>query len=339
MTANAVHDFSSLLRSPGKITEDDVRHFRREVFSDGIVSRAEAEGVFAMNDSVPVKCEDWNEFFIEAMTDHVVHQAEPRGHVSLENAEWLVARISHDGLVDSASELEMLVKILSRASSSPEMLVRFALDQVAVAVLQGEGPLARGRHLVKGVIGEAEVELIRTILYAAGGAGGLSVSRMEAEILFDLNEMTDGARNHPAWQELFVRASANYLMAVSTPKAPSRAEALARQEWLEDTETDVGGFIGNMLGGFGKMFTDGFFDDVFTTSHVQMERAWKDRNTHLAARAEAANAIDTEEAIWLVERIRRDGKVNANEKALLEFIRQESHGIDPQLKALLAEAA
>lgn len=331
--------FADLLETPGMITDRDVRHFRREVFQDGLVSQEEADAVFALNDAISNKCEAWNEFFVEVMTDFTVMQAEPRGYVSNDNAQGLVNRISHDGVVDSTTELELLVRVMAKANDCPPALAGFALAQIAYAVVEGEGPLARGMHLQKGVIGAAEVELLRTVLYAAGGSNGLSISRQEAEILFDLNERTDAARNDPSWQDLFVRATANYLMAASTSHAPTRDQVLARQEWLEDTEEDAGGMIGEVFSGFAKVFTEGFFDDVFTSSHVQMERAWNTRNRENAAASHSAEAIDAGEANWLVERIQRDGAVNPNERALLEFIRKESHMVDPRVLELMDRVA
>ncbi len=339
MHAQNSGQYGELLERPGVISERDVKRFRREVFQDGFVSQVEADAVFALNDAVKTKCPEWNEFFIETMTDFTVMQAEPRGYVSNANAQWLVNSISHDGVVDSASELELLVRVLAKSHDCPPALARFALAQIAYAVIEGEGPLARGMQLTKGVIGAAEVELLRTVLYAAGGANGLSISKQEAEILFDLNERSDPSRNDPSWQDLFVRATANYLMAVSSASAPSRSEALARQEWLEDTEEDVSGFLGGIVGGMSKIFTEGFFDDVFTSSHVQMERAWNARNTTMEVAIHRNAAIDSTEAAWLVERIKRDGAINPNEKALLAFIRKESHQVDPKVMELLSQVA
>ena len=331
--------YAALLKTPGVISDADVLHFRREVFQDGFVSQLEADAVFSLNDAIDEKCEAWNEFFVEAMTDFTVMQAEPRGYVSNSNAQWLVNRISHDGVVDSATELELLVRVVAKATDCPPALVQFALAQIAFAVIEGEGALAKSMQLTRGVIGEAEVELLRTVLYAAGGCNGLSISKQEAEILFDLNERTDGERNHPSWQDLFVRASANYLMSVSSYTAPSRAEALARQEWLEDTDEDPAGLLGDALSSIGNVFSKGFFDDVFTSSHVQMERAWNEKNNKVADQLHNAEVVDATEAAWLIDRMKRDGKVNSNEKALLEFIRKESHLVDPKVLQLMDQVA
>jgi hypothetical protein len=327
-----------LLKQSGRISEQDVRHLRREVFRDGLVSHAEADAIFDLDTVAGQKCPDWYEFFVEALTDFTVNQAEPRGYVSLANAEWLIERVSHDGHVDTLSELELLIDVLSKAKSSPETLVRYTLGEIGRAVVDGEGPLAHGRQLKKGVIDEAEVELIREVLYAFGGEAGISISRAEAEMLFDLNDKTIEAENHPAWRELFVKAIANYLMAAASYQAPSRTAALAREEWLEDTTVDVAGALKGVFGGFGGAFTKSFFSDV-TSAHEQMEKAWAERNHRVASAEAQAEMIVDGEADWLIDRLDRDGLVHDNEKALLRFIRDESPNIHPKLKPWLDKVA
>jgi hypothetical protein len=335
---SAVPVLGDLLEKPGCIGPADVRHMRGEVFRDGVVSFAEADAIFALDMATSEKCAEWTEFFVEALTDFTVNQAEPRGCVSLANAQWLIDRVSHDGHLDTVTELELLVKVLDRSQSSPELLVRYVMSEIGRAVLEGEGPLACGRTLEKGAIGEAEVELIRRVMYAFGGEAGISISRTEAETLFDLNDRSVQSKNHPAWNDLFVRAVANYLMAASSYKAPSRAVALVREEWLEDDSTDVRGTIVGAFAGLGQMLTKGFFDDI-VDAHEQMERAWADRNHRVEQAESAAAVVDSEEVTWLIDRLDSDGMLRDNEKALLRFIRAESPDIHPKLKPWLEKSA
>lgn len=326
--------FAGLLKTPGVISSEDVAYMRREVFRDGVVSPAEADAIFAMNDQVQEKCAEWNGFFAEVLCDYAVHQAEPRGYVSLANAEWLIERISHDGHVEQANELELLVRVMNKARRSPEKLAGFALSEIARAVVEGEGPLANGREIEKGVIGEAEVELLRAALYAFGGEAGISISRAEAEILFDVNAKTAESDNHPAWRELFVKAIGNYLMAAASYRAIPRAEALAREEWLEDTSTDTAGFLKQAFSGFGSLFSDGFLGEV-TGAHEQMEQAWAARNAAQETAEQAAARIDQDEAEWLIDRLVSDGIIHDDEKALLDFIRREAGPVAPVLEPWL----
>ena len=54
---------------------------------------------------------EWQEFFVEAVTDFIVHQEKPRGYISQENADWLMRAISDDAMVTSMVELELLVAV------------------------------------------------------------------------------------------------------------------------------------------------------------------------------------------------------------------------------------
>ena len=84
----------------------------------------------------------------------------------------------------------MLVNVVDKARWSPQSLVTFALEQVKRAVLNGDGPLRAGRPSSAGTINEAEVELLKRILYAFGGDGSIGITRAEAEVLFVIDEGT-----------------------------------------------------------------------------------------------------------------------------------------------------
>ena len=332
-------DFSALLQQPGTISTTDVRKFRGEVFGDGLVSLAEAEAVFAINNETPIKCDAWVEFFVEAIVDFIVHQAQPKGYVSYANAEWLIKQINHDGRVETHSELELLIKTIEKAERCPEFLCTFALKQVATAVIQGDGQLLNDRQLQPCVIGAPEVELVRRILFSYGGDSGLHISKAEAEILFDLNDQTVEAENHPSWSDLFMKAVANHLMAVSGYQSVDRNEAIRREEWLNDTQMDVAGTLANSLRSIGSLFSREGFMDSFKTDHQRMQEAWSARNAKWAAQ-DAINAqIDPGEGEWLAERIGRDGVIHQNEKALLRFIKEESPKVHPAIQQLIDQVA
>ncbi|MGI9414373.1 MAG: hypothetical protein ACR2PM_11930 [Hyphomicrobiales bacterium] len=312
------------------ISADDVLTLRREVFGDGIVSEAEAELLFRLNENCPEQDPKWGEFFIEGLTDFTVHQAEPEGYVSESNAKWLIERVGQDGRVDTETELELLVKVIETAKSSPEHMVAHVLEQVKRGVIEGEGPVGKGRELKPGVIGEAEVELLRRVLYAFGGDGNIAITRAEAEILFDLNDATVEAENHPSWSDLFVKAVANFLMAASDYVVPTRQEAMKREDWLEEQD-GIGGFMSKMLSGGLKGIWHAYRQDEDVERYA---RLFGRENM-----IEHSEKISGVEADWLANRIGRDGRFHENEKALIEFIKTESPNIHPTLKPLLDRVA
>lgn len=312
------------IRRSGAITSDDVLRLRREVFRDGVVSLREAEAIFALNDRITGQCAQWHSFFVEAMTDFTVHQAEPRGYVTEANAKWLIDHISLDGRIQGETELELLVQVLETATASPENLSAYALEQVKEAVLEGESPLRQGDILKANVISAEEVELLRRILYAFSGDGAVAISRAEAEILFDLNDATSENENDPSWSDLFVKAVANFLMASNGYHVPTRQEAIRREQWLDSHSTMSGHFSSMLAGGL-----RGILNAYREPSLREQAEARLSAQKEEIAEAEQ---ITLDEAEWLTSRIGRDGILHDNEKALIEFIQNESPQMHPVLR-------
>jgi hypothetical protein len=268
---------------------------------------------------------------VETITDYIVEQAEPHGYLTLENAQWLIERVSGDGRVETKTELELLVNVLDKARWAPLSLVRFALDQVRHAVLTGTGPLRSGRKLEPGLVSEADVDLLRRILYSFGGDGNIAVTRLEAEALFDIEEATASADNHPAWADLFVKAIANSVMAASGYATPPREVALARDAWLDrrgDLALDA--FVAGMAGGLKGLLSS-------YREQSEEERAIA-RLTQQKIEIVTHEAVTAAEASWLAARIGRDGTLTPNERALLAFLKAESPSLHPDLHDLVANA-
>ena len=316
----------------GKITADDVLRLRHRVFWKGVVTPQDAEMVFSLNDRLGEEADPaWRHFFIEALTDYLVNQAEPRGYVSEANADWLIERIGRSGHVDTLCELELLVKVLERAQQSPVTLIRFALDQVRQGVIDGKGTIGRHHNTQALAITEGEVELVRRMLYAFGGDANIAVTRQEAEVLFDINDATSELDNHPAWSDLFVKALANFLMASAGYQVPSRAEALRREAWLDAPSPGIGDFMGKMLAGS----LDAIWD-AYQRGALDGEPKKPATSSGLSIGHEPR--VTPEEARWAAERMGRDG-LHENELALIQFLRSRSAHLHPKLKPILKHVA
>ncbi len=126
--------------------------------------------------------------------------------------------------------------IIDMATSVPEKLVLFVMAEMRIGVLEGEGPVRNGRRLEPGTIAEAEIDLLRRLVYSTASDGNIKITRLEAELLFDLNDVIVAAENHADWADLFVNAITNYVMAARL-WAPRPHEEVVRQEvWLEQCD-------------------------------------------------------------------------------------------------------
>jgi hypothetical protein len=320
------------IKARGSIKDADVLKLRRNYYDDGIISPEEADVIFALNEACPVQDPAWADCFVETITDYLVEQAEPRGYLTAENAQWLIERIGRDGRVDSKTKLELLVNVLDKARWAPQSLARFALEQVKQAVLSGTGPLRSGNMLEPGIVSECDVDLLRRILYAAASDGCIAVTRVEAEVLFEIDESSCERDNHPAWTDLFIKAIANCVMAASGYGPPPREAALAGAAWL-DRRGDLS--LDAILSGVGPDFK-GLFAGY---SEQTAEEGAIAHLTRQKVEIVTRDAVEPANAAWLAERIGRDGKITPNERALLMFLKTESPAIDPALRVLVDKAA
>lgn len=313
----------------GSIKDIDVIKLRAAYYDDGTISTEEAGMLFHVNEASPVQDPSWAPFFVEAITDYIVNQSPPEGYITAENADWLIGKISRNGLVDTKTKLDLLINVLDKARWSPASLVRFALEQVKGAVLNSDGPLRAGKKLVAGEISESEIELVRRILYAFGGDGSVAVTRAEAEVLFDINDAVGQGPANPAWTDLFAKAIASSLMASSGYAVPTREEALRREEWLEQRgDLSPRAMAGAMtvlgLSNIWPLFREQSSEE---RALARLERQRIEIITN--------EEITEGEADWLIARLARDGEVTYNEEALLAFLNRESPKIPSSLADLI----
>ncbi len=320
------------ITAKGRITRDDVVALRSRTYTDGLATRAEAEALFALATACPIRCPEWSLFFVEAVSDYIVHQEKPHGYVSEDNAAWLIRAISRDGRVESPVELELLVRVLEQAKSAPASLAAYALRQVADAAIHASGPLA-GEGRMGGIIGRPDVDLVRRVLHAFGGAGNIAITRDEAEVLIEMNDRTVEEMNDPSWNDLFVKSVANFVMSTSGYEVPSRDEALRRDNFFERADADIGGFFSRMVSGGVAGILDSY------EKVTSLEADWDERNDRLETRMRSAEAVTASEAQWLSERIGGNRLLHENERELLSFIKHASPSVHPDLKPLLDKVA
>ncbi|MBS0233105.1 MAG: hypothetical protein JSR99_06430 [Proteobacteria bacterium] len=305
---------------------DDVLLLKRVFYEDGIVSSDEADLLFSMNEACSVQHADWPDFFVEAITDYLVFQEQPRGYLTAANANWLVDRVSLDGKVRSKVGFDLILSVLDKARWAPASLSKFALSQVKHAVVTGKGPLRQGKHLAPGKISEGEVELLRRILYAFGGGRNVAVTRDEADVLFDIDETVAGSLPNAAWTDLFVKAVANVMMSASGYSVPSREEAL-KQEADVDADSDQASLLSSLL-------------SMVQSNLSSMQTAYHDQSIEERALARLEHQrieIITHEEIadadpsWLVGRLGRGGRLSPSERALIAYLNHEGPKIHPTI--------
>jgi hypothetical protein len=282
------------------ISAEQVLELRARVWSDGSVSAEEADNLFALN-STAAPSTEWTTFFVEAICEFLLSNSEPRGYVSDAGASWLIAHVDRDGRIGSPAELELIVKLLERASYAPESLRKFALHDLEQTVLS------------ENRIDDRETALIRRLIFAPAGDAPAKVSRAEAEMLFRLKDATLGGAVSPEWKKLFVQGVANHLMAHQAFNPPSREEELRMEQ---PYKADPFGHVLSRLGR-GAPGLDEVRESVFGENEDEKIAGYQ--------RGVDADAdVTADEGHWLNRLFEKDGARDELEQALVDALAEDN---------------
>jgi uncharacterized protein with PIN domain len=298
----------------GQISSEELLALRREGWGDGIITRAEAEALFAVNNALKERSPEWCDFFVEAIGEFVLNAAPPRLQCSAEEVEWLIGQIDHDGVVESMVELETMVRILERAENTPDRLKDYVLGVVEREVLTGTGPTRCGGALSATHISAAECRIIRRVIFASGGHGPAAVTRHDAEMLFRLKDATLAEENAAEWDDLFVDGVANFLKGFVLPNAQLSHERKRELEaFIADSSVSVGRFMGRVAKEAPQMANH--FGKVFGKK--------QDSGTDFDALAQAGEVVTDFESRWLEEMVAADGEIDELESQLIARLAAE----------------
>lgn len=302
-------DIARRAAADGQITAEGLLALRREGWGDGIITRAEAEALFAVNNALVERSPEWCDFFVEAIGEFVLNGTPPRLQCSLEEAEWLIGQIDHDGVVDSMVELETMVRIIERAENVPDRLKNYVLDQIEREVLTGTGPTRCGGELAATRITAAECRIIRRVIFASGGCAPAAVSRFEAEMLFRLKDATLAEENAAEWDDLFIDGVANFLKGFTHQNAQLSHERKRELEAFiaSENKANVGRFIGRVIREVPNV--GNHFGLVFGKKQPSGP-------DYAAIAAEGEKVTDFESA-WLEGMVDADGEVDELESRLI----------------------
>jgi hypothetical protein len=314
------------IRARGSIHGADVRRLRRNISDGGRIAADDADTILALNEACPVQDPAWADWFVETLVDFIVDQTEPEGHLTADNAAWLIARISWNGRIATRTAMDLVLGVLDRARWVPQCLARFALDQVRDAIVDGAGPLRSDDTSAPRTVGRLHVDLLRRILCSCDGDGDLPITRPEAEVLFDIDAATAGGENHFGWRDLFVKAGVNCVLAACGYATPPRRLALAGGD----------GALDGALAGIGR--------GVWPPSAAAY-RLQSSEGRDLARLARQKIEIVTREELWMADagwlagRIAGAGRPGPNARALLVVLKGTGARLPPGLQALVDKLA
>lgn len=307
--------FAEQAHADGRIEPEEILRLRREGWADGRIEPAEAEALFVANDLLSERSEEWTDFFVEALAEFLLAGGVPRGFISEDQAEWLIARLDRAGAVETMAELELLARLFDRAEAIPERLKAYAVARIEQIVLTGTGPTRDGGAVEAAKIAPAECRLLKRFVFSFAGDTAGGVSRAEAEMLFRIKDATLGADNAPEWADLFVKAVANHLMGHNRFHQLSVSRASELDSFMGDSTPRLGAFLSRVA----STRMEGATDELKRVLGFGRKGAGRDIDGEVA---DDRRMTEMENA-WLQQQVEANHQLDPLDKALLRFIAEE----------------
>lgn len=322
-----VSNLAARLAEAGQVSDGDVLALRNLVWREDGISLEMLDALFLVNDRCAPASPAWIDFFAEAVEHALLHQTPPPGFLDEDGARWLRAKIDRDGRVATLGEIELLVSILENAENAPESLKAYALAQIEATITSGVGPTRGPGPIRPNCVDDAEVQLLRRLIFAGGGEGAIIVGGQEADMLFRIKDAALHGQNTPDWLQLFVQGVGNHLMAHSDYRPLSREDAARLNAEMDASTPSVAGFFRRMLPS--DMLGRGTILDAFKSVFPHGDELFA-----RPASAVGAATLTPVEAAWLKTHIAADGETDPFEKALMTFILDEVGNVPAPLSDL-----
>ncbi|WP_245626690.1 hypothetical protein [Croceicoccus naphthovorans] len=291
-----------------RVSSEELLSLRRAGWANGTITPEEAETIFALNDALDDRSAEWVDFFVEAIGEYVLNTMQPAGYVTEEQGKWLIDRLNASGKVESMAEMELVVRLVERASNVPERLKVYVIATLEHEVLSGTGPTRHGGDLSDTHVSEAECRILRRALFAPGSDRPGAISRREAEMLYRIKDACLESENAPEWKRLFVQAVGNHLQGYASASAQiSRERAAELEAFMADASSNVGRFLGRMA----------------KTSPNRFGKVFGKKGTDAPTREQlvaADHAVTASEKKWLDIQMSGNGMVDEYDQALLRFL-------------------
>jgi|TARA_B110001469_G_C9644259_1_gene324976 hypothetical protein len=113
-----IEELKKSVLEDGIIDATEVLEIKETIYADGLIDKDEADFLFELNDAVSGKenAVEWQELFVEAITDFLLKDDVSPGEVDAEEGDWLIAHIESDGEYDE-TEKALLTNIKAKATS------------------------------------------------------------------------------------------------------------------------------------------------------------------------------------------------------------------------------
>lgn len=213
----------------GRLTTQNINILKADIFPKGVRSSHDAAVLLAINTSCREATPEWNDYFVQNLSDFVLHHRPPQGELDDAKTLTLERMLAADGVIATELEFRVLLRVMDLASRIPDSFKVFALSQLRHAINGGYGALAgRRRGHQRGISG-GDIDYVRTVVEARDDERQVMVSPAVHRVLLSIDAVSNPALNDHGWVPFLACLKTSAAAATRTVAGKSGA---GRSSWV-----------------------------------------------------------------------------------------------------------
>lgn len=184
------------------MTSHDMRLLRLHSFPDGIRTSDDVITIMTLNVSCEEKPPEWERYFVEQMTAHIVYHRAPKSYIDEGKAQWISRVFATDGIVANPIELECILHVIDHASRIPASLTCLVINQL-MAAFRGIDCAYVKRYGAATDNPDAAIGFLQRALRHSLGQLATPLSPDERAALKEVSDLSSGCAKLKAWFEDF----------------------------------------------------------------------------------------------------------------------------------------
>ncbi len=192
-------------------TEDDVFRLRQALYQPSPLSHEHAEHLLATHRKMPAKDERWIQFFVDSLAD--VFLAREQDHFVLRDAmeDRLLTSIGASAPIMDLGHRRLALRLFLRATKVSKHYQQLVFDTVHHHLLHDDRRLLIDLQRQAGSIDIIDLQLVRKLIYGAGGQYPVKIGQTAADFLLKLDLPSFSIASPDMWQDLISKAMCLYL--------------------------------------------------------------------------------------------------------------------------------
>lgn len=194
------------------VTEDSLHELRHLLYRSCPIDHDQVKKILEVHRSTSAKDGPWIEFFLEALTDFFLTRQEDRIYLTDIAETRLLDAIGDEDPIINSGHRHLALRLLLRATEVSERFRRLVLNMVQHHLMHDSQRLLIDLSRQPGTIDIVDLQLIRKLVFGAGGQYDRPIDQSTANFLIELDQPCFTVIDQDAWRRLFRKAMSLHLV-------------------------------------------------------------------------------------------------------------------------------